>query len=90
MRAVRHAGQFTRDLRLAKRRGRDLTKLSEILDLLIGGGALPEAKRDHKLQGGQWHGCRECHIEPDWLLIYRIGQDEVQLVRTGTHSDLFG
>lgn len=90
MRSVRRAGQFIRDLRLAERRGRNVTKLSDILDLLISGSALPAVRRDHGLQGGQWKGCRECHIEPDWLLIYRVTQDEVELLRTGTHSDLFG
>jgi mRNA interferase YafQ len=90
MKDVRPSGQFRRDLRLADRRGRDLRKLSAILDLLRADRPLPAANRDHWLKGGEWRGCRECHIDPDWLLIYRDLGHELQLVRTGTHSDLFG
>jgi len=90
MKAVRRSGQFRKDLRLADRRGCDLTKLERILDLLIAGRPLPAANRDHQLNGRDWRGCRECHIEPDWLLVYRNSEHEIELVRTGTHSDLFG
>jgi mRNA interferase YafQ len=51
---------------------------------------LAPAQRDHALQGGKWHGCRECHIQPDWLLVYRVRGQSLELVQTGTHSDLFG
>jgi mRNA interferase YafQ len=50
---------------------------------------LPAANRDHQLKG-DWRGCRDCHIGPDWLLIYRDNGDEIELVRTGTHADIFG
>lgn len=90
MKDVRYSGQFRKDLRLAERRGHDLTKLANILDLLIAGKVLLPANRDHALRSGDWKGCRECHIEPDWLLIHRDLGQEIQLVRTGTHSDLFG
>jgi mRNA interferase YafQ len=63
-------------------------KLREALALLASGADLPESYRDHALQG-EWNGYRDLHIEPDWLLIYRITADEVQLARTGTHADLF-
>ena len=90
MKEVGRSGQFRNDLRSSERRGRDLSKLAEILDLLIAGRTLPPSNRDHALRGGEWKGCRECHIAPDWLLIYRDLGHEIQLVRTGTHSDLFG
>jgi mRNA interferase YafQ len=90
MRVVRRTTQFRRDLRLAERRRLDLSKLEVVLDRLLAGHALPPVNRDHALKGGEWRGCRECHIQPDWLLIYRDRGDELELVRTGTHSDLFG
>jgi mRNA interferase YafQ len=89
MKRVRHAGQFQKDLRLAQRRGLNLTRLATVIDLLIAGHPLPPAKRDHPLKG-EWKGFRECHIAPDWLLIYRDIGEEIQLARTGTHADLFG
>ena len=58
------------------------------MDLLEREAALPEKYKDHKLQGN-FEGCRECHLEPDWLLVYRVLSDEVLFERTGTHSDLF-
>jgi mRNA interferase YafQ len=84
---MRHSGQFRKDLKLAQRRGCDLDKLAAIIDLLQAGQPLPAANRDHRLKGTRE---RECHIEPDWLLIYRFEAGELLLVRTGTHSDLFG
>lgn len=90
MKDVRSANKFSKDLRLAQRRGCDLTKLAVLLDLLMAGLPLPPANRDHTLKGGEWKGCRECHIEPDWLLVYRDRKVVIELVRTGTHSDLFG
>jgi mRNA interferase YafQ len=89
MKDVRRSGQFRKDLRLAQRRGRDLAKLADILDILMASRSLPAACRDHPLKG-DWRGCLDCHIEPDWLLIYRVTEDEIELVRTGTHADLFG
>jgi mRNA interferase YafQ len=72
-----------------KKRGKDLSKLKEILDKIISGQELEAQYRDHLLVG-QYRGTRECHIEPDWLLIYELAQNEVVLIRTGTHADLFG
>jgi mRNA interferase YafQ len=80
--------QFRRDVKLAQKRGRDVAKLREVILLRIEGSPLPPRFRDHPL-GGDWKRYRDCHIEPDWLLIYRIDGDDLHLVRTGTHSDLF-
>jgi len=86
---LRTSGRFDKDLRLAKRRRRDLNKLQAVIDKLRAGEPLPKATRDHPLQG-EWQGFRDCHIAPDWVLIYRADEHEVLLARTGTHSDLFG
>jgi mRNA interferase YafQ len=80
--------QFRKDAKRQKKRGKDLEKLKRAVNLLLSGAALPEACRDHPL-GGNWKGWRDCHIEPDWLMIYRFSKDELVLGRTGTHSDLF-
>jgi mRNA interferase YafQ len=80
--------QFRRDVKLAQRRGRDMSKLRELILLLAEGIPLAPRYNDHPLTGG-WKRHRECHLEPDWLLIYKIEGDELYLVRTGTHSDLF-
>ena len=82
--------QYLRDLKLARKRGLDEDKLNEIIQKLIRGEELPPKNRDHSLTGN-CKGFRECHISPDWLLIYSrdITIKIVTLVRTGTHSDLF-
>jgi mRNA interferase YafQ len=80
--------QFRRDVKLAQKRGKDMAKLRETTLLLIEGCPLPPRYWDHPL-GGEWKRFRECHIEPDWLPIYRIDGDDLRLVRTGMHSDLF-
>lgn len=84
----RLSGPFKRDVRRAEKRGKDLSKLRALLTLLIEEQPLPERYRDHALKG-PWAGFRDAHIEPDWLLIYRIENGELQLARTGTHSDVF-
>ena len=73
-----------------RKRGKDMAKLREVLDLLIEGSDLPEKFRDHLLVGN-FSGKRDCHIEPDWLLIYSLSEDDshVTFERTGTHADLF-
>lgn len=83
-------GRFKKDLKLAKKRGYNLALLATVVDTLASGNSLPECYRDHSLSGN-YGGCRECHITPDWLLIYEIADDELflYLTRTGTHSDLF-
>ena len=80
--------QFKKDIRRQKRRGKDPAKLERVVRLLAGGKELPAAHRDHALMG-KWIGRRDCHIEPDWVLIYRLTKDELRLERTGTHNDLF-
>jgi mRNA interferase YafQ len=85
--AVR-SGQFRRDVKRSQRRGKDMRKLRELILLLLAGDTLPERYMDHPLKGN-WKGYRDVHIEPDWLLIYRVAADELHLVRTGSHADLF-
>ncbi|MCI8592613.1 MAG: type II toxin-antitoxin system YafQ family toxin [Lachnospiraceae bacterium] len=82
--------QFKKDYTLAIKRGLDIRLLEETLSALAMGIPLPEKNEDHALTGN-WYGHRECHILPDWLLVYRIENDVLVLTlsRTGTHSDLF-
>ena len=80
--------QFKKDVKRQSRRGKDLTKLEAVVRLLLEGDALPEIYRDHALMG-TWKNHRDCHIEPDWILIYCKTEDELRLERTGTHNDLF-
>ncbi len=82
------SGRFKRDVKRAEKRGKDLSKLKDVLVLLIEEKPLPAKYRDHALRS-DWIGFRDLHIEPDWLLIYRVADGELQLARTGTHSDLF-
>lgn len=81
---------FKKDLRSAKKRGYNLSLLNDVVDTLAMGQTLAEKYKDHSLIGN-YKGCRECHITPDWLLIYEISDNELilYLTRTGTHSDLF-
>lgn len=88
MRSLISGAQFRRDVKLAERRGKDLSKLHELILLLAEGSPLPARYKDHPL-GGEWKHYRDCHIEPDWLLIYKIEGDDLYLVRTASHSDLF-
>ncbi len=84
------SNQFKKDLKLAKKRGLKLDKLQEVVGKLAAKQVLEYKYRDHSLTGN-YKGFRECHIEPDWLLIYRIDDDllELFLFRNGSHSDLF-
>ena len=84
------SNQFKKDLKLAQKRGYDLNKIKRVITSLANGEALDPQYRDHPLTGN-YIGYRECHIQPDWLLVYRTdgGQLLLLLVRTGTHSDLF-
>ena len=89
---VEFSGQFKRDYKLAVKRGCDPKKLERVISLLCSEQPLPEAYRDHALQNSRnYKGMRECHIEPDWLLVYKILKEKLilSLIRTGTHSDLF-
>lgn len=80
---------FRKDVKRAKKRGKDMRKLKTVLGWLIEGHPLDPRLRDHPLKG-EWTGWRDLHIEPDWLLLYRVHGKELQLARTGTHSDVFG
>ena len=80
--------RFKRDVKLAQKRKYDVEKLKELIVLLHNHETLSYAHRDHQLKG-QLSECRECHIGPDWLLIYRYDGDDLILERTGSHSDLF-
>jgi mRNA interferase YafQ len=71
-----------------QRQGREVEKLKRVLEALAKGEPLAAKHRDHVLVG-QYKGTRECHIEPDWLLIYELAETEIVLIRTGSHSDLF-
>jgi mRNA interferase YafQ len=89
MRSIRRDVHFKRDVKRLLGRGKDMNKLKGIMDSLVNAQALPARNRDHPLKG-TLKDCRECHIEGDWLLIYRIEGSELCLIRTGSHSDLFG
>ncbi len=89
MRQPDYSGQFKRDVKLAQKRGKDMDKLKTLLGLLIDGSPLPASYLDHSLKG-DWVRFRDAHIEPDWLLIYKIMGEVVRFERTGRHTDLFG
>jgi mRNA interferase YafQ len=88
MRTVVLMSKFKRDYKVAKKRSKNLKKLEDIIEELRTGKTLPAKNENHKLKG-VYAGCWECHIEPDWLLVYEIYPKELVLVRMGTHSDLF-
>jgi len=90
VRTFSRTSQFKKDVKLADKRGKNLEKLKAVLDLLIAGDELPAPYKDHPLRGN-FAGSRDCHIEPDWLLIYTLTENDthLRLERTGTHSDLF-
>lgn len=82
------SSRFKRDVKRMERRGKDLAKLKSVLSLLIEEEPLPASYRDHALRD-EWNGFRDLHIKPDWLVLYRIQDGELQLARTGSHSDIF-
>lgn len=90
MYAVKPTTRFQKDLKRVQKRGYDISLLTEVIKILASGQPLPERNRDHALTGN-FDGCRECHITPDWLLIYEISDENLilYLTRTGTHGDLF-
>ena len=88
MRVVAPTNKFDRDLRKAVRRNKDLTKLKKAVSLLALKGKLPPRYKPHSLIG-HWVPSWDCHIEPDWILIYQVTKTHVYLFRTGAHSDLF-
>lgn len=87
---IKTTNKFQKDLKRVQKRGYDLSLLKEIIKKLANGETLPEKNKDHFLTGN-YAGKRECHITPDWLLIYEIDGENLflYLTRTGTHSDLF-
>ncbi|MCI8656008.1 MAG: type II toxin-antitoxin system YafQ family toxin [Oscillospiraceae bacterium] len=88
MLSVRYATRFRRDFKVCVKRGYDMELLQRAIDVLRIPDQLPPENRDHDLTGN-YAGHRECHLRPDWLLIYRQSGEELLLYRTGTHSDLF-
>jgi mRNA interferase YafQ len=88
MLTTRGVSQFKKDYKRCVKRGYEIEKLHDVIQSLASENGLEARFRDHALLG-EYKDCRECHIEPDWLLIYLCSETELVLVRTGTHSDLF-
>jgi len=89
MKKISRTNRFKKDVKKIKKRGKSFDVFKQVIQQLAQGEPLDQKFRDHKLTGN-YVGTRECHIEPDWLLIYEDHNDELILIRTGTHSDLFG
>ena len=89
---IRRTSQFKKDIKRQEKRGKGFKEFKGLVNKIIEGVPLPPKYCDHKLIGSykKYKDVRECHVEPDWLLIYLLTEDEVILVRTGTHADLFG
>ncbi len=87
---IKSSTKFTKDLKKIQKKGYDLNLIKSVIQIIANGEKLPEKNKDHILLGN-YKGCRECHITPDWLLVYELFNDELilYLTRTGTHSDLF-
>ncbi|PID83050.1 MAG: type II toxin-antitoxin system mRNA interferase toxin, RelE/StbE family [Clostridiales bacterium] len=87
---IKSSKKFGKDLKKIQKRGYDLNLIKSVIQKLANGEKLPDKNKDHVLLGN-YKGCRECHITPDWLLVYELLDDELilYLTRTGTHSDLF-
>ena len=90
MLTIKYHTLFKKDFKRIKKRGYDISRLEKIVELLANEVPLPEQFKDHN-RSGNYNGFRECHIAPDWLLIYQVNNNELVLVlsRTGSHSDLF-
>ena len=88
MRTVQRTSQFKKDVKRMNKRGKSFVIFKEVMGKLAADEPLAEKYRDHQLSGN-YQGTRECHLEPDWLLIYELVEDEILLVSTGSHSDLF-
>lgn len=89
---IEYQAQFKKDFKLAVKRGCDIAEFQNVVFLLVNESPLPEKYRDHALTNTKdYKGVRECHIQPDWLLIYKVCEDRLilKLIRTGTHFDLF-
>ncbi len=83
-----YVAQFKKDYKLQQKRHKDIDLLDDIIKALVKEQSLPARNKDHPLQGN-YKGHRECHIEPDWLMIYKTEGNGIYFVRTGSHSDLF-
>ena len=88
MKTIKTTSRFLRDLKLARRRGKELAKMEAVIDALARGERLSSRHRAHRLQG-EMQGLWECHVEPDWLMIWDESDREIVLIRCGTHADLF-
>ena len=88
MKNLSQTKQFSRDVKRMRNRGKDLDKLKLIVTILAMGKPIEPKHRDHPLSG-DWKGCRDCHIESDWVLIYTTDERAIRLERTGSHNDLF-
>jgi mRNA interferase YafQ len=88
MRTIIYTNQFKRDFKRIQKQNKDIEKLKIVIAKLAAGEVLDEKFKDHALQG-DYVGTRDCHVNPDWLLIYAIIGDELRLVRTGSHTELF-
>jgi mRNA interferase YafQ len=88
MRAVRASAQFKKDLKRSGRQSRNIERLQDVIGFLQSGDVLDETFRDHSLTGN-WRDHRECHVAPDWLLIYKLIDGELRLARIGSHAELF-
>jgi len=88
MRSLRYTSQFKKDFKRMRKRGVDIKKLHEVIKKLVNEEKLDARYKDHPLQG-KFAEAHDCHISPDWILIYAIVGNELRLIRTGTHSDLF-
>ena len=89
---IRFTSRFKKDYKLAVKRGLDISKLRYVIEILSSGKKLQSSYKDHNLiNDKKYDNVRECHIEPDWLLIYKIEKDilTLNLIRTGKHNDLF-
>jgi mRNA interferase YafQ len=89
IREIFRKSQFKKDFKRILKQGKRLDELKAILKLLVAGKEIPEKYKDHQLTGN-WKEFRELHIQPDWLLVYKIENDVLTLIRTGSHSELFG
>ena len=88
MKQLSQTRQFAKDVKRMRKRGKDIEKLKAVVTRLASGQALEPRYRDHALIG-EWKNCRDCHLEPDWVLIYSADERHLRLERTGSHSDLF-
>lgn len=88
MKRVHSSAAFEKDIERLIGRNKDMEKLKSVIRSLVRGEKLDKIYRDHKLTGN-YYGCRDCHVESDWLLIYKYDEVTLFLIRSGTHSDLF-